>query len=759
MRERKKPYNLSMMKKQGKFLAAAIVSAFIMNAQAQNIFDNYSKKSVRQFISENEPYQIDNRQIQASTVSSVNSDLIHFWEDLKTDVFDSVCKNAELKLNQDAKIADVAGIEGKFKRYLKQFPSKKIALIDEIGLKLDVSLGRELIQIPDFGPLNVGIGASLEGKSIVVRPLESDKYCKEMDSLIDLREVKTVLPINAKRISEMKEGEIWKMPVTTRFSFSTGANAPVAAYINVFVGAGVSKERKPSITLFRMNQDTIRLRIRIDRLLVKSVSAGVSSTFEIPASDIGLFEAENILTKEINKQIAREINKYLAAKIVYGHSRSSGRKILLEFLINPKDQRQLDALVSFLKGDLGYIKRFIELGLKFNEFTEAADVTQGLNGMNQVVNEAEDALGVDASFAGANHYHGHSDNLNIAVPVIHNHENSWTTSYNRYQSMNTKDGVMHVSQAGRVSNGSSINIPFVGTMIKYNSDKNVYIINKETERGASDPVLLFQHNVGFVRQGEGTARDIIHRINNVLKYAGVNGDGTTDELVLPVDNIFPASPLPEGFDPFEDTAPSKTYKASVVSFRLMFSAEGIKQLIYAPAENLLKAYLNVMRESESELLKKVAHLFKVNSKNVVEYDYKQASKILGVNAFDNDNGVNPLDIMRDMAYTATCLIRDIFSVRDESDWKERSEKLAAVSAGRSKSKMGFEDFFKVAIQLVSKQNISAEVYVHTDKRVKGEKDVTETYSYMNSKDNNFSATIGEVNAMRERFAEPSTLSD
>lgn len=751
-----------MIKKHGKLIAAAILSAFVFNAHAQNIFDSSSNKSLRQFISENRNPEIESRQIQASTVSSVGSELIHFWEDLKTDVFDSVCKNAEIKLNQDAKLADTFGIEGKFRRSLKQFPSKKIALIDEVGVNLSAALGQEVLQVPDFGPVNVGISGSIEGKSIVVRPLDSDKYCKELGSLVDLREVKTILPINARRISSMKEGEIWKMPVTTRFSFSSGVGAPVAAYVNVSIGAGVTKERKPSITLFRMNENTLRLRIRIDRLLVKSVNAGVSSTFEIPAGDIGLFQAENILTKEINRYLAKEINKYLAARIVYGHSTNSGRKILLEFLINPNDSKQLDALVEFLKGDLGFIKRFIELGLKFNEFSENANTEQGTAEMNQVINQAEEALGVDASFAGANHYHGHSDNLNIAIPVIHNHENSWTTSHNRYQTMNTQDGVMHVNQAGRVSNGSSINIPFVGTMIKYNSEKNVYVINKEdSQNRASDPAILFQHNVGFVRQGEGTARDIIHRINNVLKYAGVNGEGVSDDLLLPVDDIFPASPLPENYDPFNgDTAPSKTYKASLVSFRLMFSKEGVKQVITAPLENILKAYLNVMRESESELLSKVAHLFKVNSKNVVEYDYKQASKILGVNAFDtNENGVNPLDIMRDMAYTATCFIKDIISVRNESDWKKQSELLAAVSAGRGKSKMGFEDFFKVAIQLVSKKNISAEVYVHTDKKIKGEKDVTETYSYMNSRDNNYNVTMGEINAMRERFADPSSLTD
>lgn len=750
-----------MIKKHKTAVAIFSLLAISLNCQAQNIFDSSSNKSLSQFISENKNPEIDNRQIHASTVSNVNSDLIHFWDDLKSDVFDSICKNAEIKLNQDAKLVDTFGIEGKFKRYLRQFPNKKIALIDEVGVKLDATLGKEVLQTPDLGPVNVAIGASIEGKSIVVKPLESDKYCKELDMLIDLREVKTILPINARRISAMKEGEIWKMPITTRFSFSTGASAQVASYVNVFIGAQTTKERKPSVTLFRMDKNTIRLRIRIDRLLVKSVSAGVSSTFEIPASDIGLFQAENILTREINKQLAREINKYLAAKIVYGHSRNSGRKILIEFLINPNDQKQLDALVEFLRGDLGVIKRFIELGLKFNEFNEEANAFEGNEAMSQVIDQAQNALGVDASFAGANHYHGHSDNLNIVVPVIHNHENSWTSSYNRYQTINKKDGVMHVTQTGRVSNGSSINIPFVGTLIKYNSEKNVYVINKEDENNkVSDPALLFQHNVGFVRQGEGVARDIIHRINNVLKYAGVNGEGVSDDLLLPVDDIFPESPLPENYDPINDAKPSKTYKASVVSFKLMFSKEGIRQVITAPLENILKAYLNVMKESESSLLSKVAHLFKINSKNIVEYDYRKASEILGADTFyQGSDGVNPLDIMRDMAYTATCFIKDIISVRDEGNFKKQSEKLSAIAAGRGKSKMGFEDFFKVAIQLVSKNNISAEVYIHTDKRIKDEKDVTETYSYANNKDNSYNVTMEEINAMRERFSDPSILSD
>jgi len=759
-------YNLGMIKNKTnpKIIVSLFFLSFSLNAGAQNtdIFGNMPDKTFGDFLADVKSSPVDTKEIQASTESSVSNDLIHFWDELKSDVFDNICKSAEIDLKEKAELPDVGGLEGKFKRYMKQFPDKRIALIDEIGVKLDASLGQEVLQIPDFGPLNVGIGAAVEGKSIVVRPLGSVKYCKELDTLIDLRKIKTILPMSGKRIKNMAKGEIWKMPITTRFSFSTGVGAPVATYVMVSVGAGVTKERRPSITLYRMDEEKLRLRIRIDRLTVKSVSGGVSSTFSLDGGDIGLFQAENILTKEINRAIAREINRYLAAKITYGHSKSKGKKILLEFIVNPKDDKQIEALEEFLKGDYTVIKRFIQLGLKFDEFAETANSVDGMEAMQTVVEEAGDAVGVDPIFAGANHYHGHSDNFNINLPIIHSHENAKTDSYNRYQTVQSENGVMHVNQAGKTSNGSSINLPFVGTMIKYNSDKNVYVINKEdADNQASNPTLLFQHNVGFVRQGEDTARNILTRMNNVLKYASTDGDGTVSDMILPVDQIFPSSPVPEDYDPFGDqTLPSKTYKASVVSFKLMFSKEGVQEILFSPAERILKAYLNVMRESESAIVSKAGHLFGMNEKGVVQFDRSKAAKILGVDQFSNDdNGINPLDIMRDMAYTATCIIKDIFSVRNESDWKKQAERLSRIGAGRGKSKMGFEDFFKVAIQLVSRPNISAEVYVHTDKRVKGEEDVTQTYSHHASKDNNFNTTISEVNAMRERFAEPSTLSD
>lgn len=66
---------------------------------------------------------------------------------------------------------------------------------------------------------------------------------------------------------------------------------------------------------------------------------------------------------------------------------------------------------------------------------------------------------------------------------------------------------------------------------------------------------------------------------------------------------------------------------------------------------------------------------------------------------------------------------------------------------------------KVVVQLVAPSDVSAEVYVHTDKRVDAESDVSQTYQFFNTRDNNFDATLSEVVQMRERFADPSELTD
>ncbi|MDO8804957.1 MAG: hypothetical protein Q7R35_11025 [Elusimicrobiota bacterium] len=694
-----------------------------------------------------------------STGSSISNELSHFWEDLKKDTFDDICKNAELELNKEGKLANIAGLGAEFKRYMKKFPNEKIALIDEVKVSLSAALGNDTLHLPDMGGLGVSLTGLLEGKSQVVRPLEGDRYCRELDTLVKLYQVKTVLPLKASRIVEMKKGEIWKLPLILRMGFGASIGTTINEVLNISLSAGKSKESRPSVTLYRMDDNNLRLRLRIDRVEVRSV--GVSaSTLEIPMADIGLWNAENALANLINKTWAKEINKYIALKLSFGHSRFTGKKLLLEFVLNPNNPEQMAGLEKFLIGDFGIVKRFIEMGLRFNNFSEDDESLSGLGEIEGVASQAGQAVDSESSYAGSNIYHGQSNGLHLQLPIAHTRDNSWSSSYNRYQSLDREGQALHVQQHSRVTSGSSMNIPFVGTTMKYDSQRNIYVVNKEDIAGAvTRPVLMYQQYEGFVKQGDGTARYMLEKANSVLRYVGMNGDGTDAGNVLPSAEIFPPLPFDPDAEP-DAPQPAKFYKSAVMGFKLLISDRGVEDIIFAPAQAIMKAYMNVMREVESVIIEKVMDLFTINKEGKVVYDSKEVSKRFGASFSSGpENGTNPLDIVRTLAYTATQIISDIASVKDAPTWKEQSTRLSKVAAGGSRSNLKYEDFLKVVVQLVKPGDVSAEVYVHTDKRVKGEADVTQTYQFFNTRDNSFDNTIAEVTQARERFAEPSLLTD
>ena len=65
-----------------------------------------------------------------------SNEFIQFWDDLKEDVWEDICKEAKIGLKEGVDLGDIVGLNGKFDRELKQYPDKRIALIDEVGVEL-----------------------------------------------------------------------------------------------------------------------------------------------------------------------------------------------------------------------------------------------------------------------------------------------------------------------------------------------------------------------------------------------------------------------------------------------------------------------------------------------------------------------------------------------------------------------------------------------------------------------------------------------
>src|SRR3989338_1725531 len=386
-----------------------------------------------------------------------NNELLHFWEDLKSDVFDDICKDVEIPLDAGFDIGQIAGVEGKFKRYMKQYPDNKIAVIDEVGVKLNA--GHTFTDIFSVGgnSFNIGFSGGLEGKSVVVRKTEEDKFCKNLLKLADLRKIKTILHINEKRIGEMKTNEIWKFPARLSMGVSGGIGYPVQPWLSIGFSLGSSKEMKPSVTLFKMDDSKLRMRIRLDRITVKSAGASVGTSFD--AGMIGLPEAENFLMKELDKTLVKEFNKYIALRFGLSTSRAKGQKILLEFVIDTKNPEQVAKLVEFLKGDLSIIKRLIEMGARFNDFSRLDDTAAGQQALDSVSQVASDGLGLNSTFAGSNHFNSNSHAMNIVLPIVLHRESNSGQRYDRYQ-VSGSDQVLHVNNASKNESVSNINVPF-----------------------------------------------------------------------------------------------------------------------------------------------------------------------------------------------------------------------------------------------------------------------------------------------------------
>ena len=713
------------------------------------------------------PAAIQYKDLSVSTATPTpnnDAEMASFWEKLRTGTIEPACRKLEIKVKQNIKIVEgVAGFEGAPRRAIKKFPDGNLAMVDEIGLKLNVGYGRSLLSLPDMQGLGVSasVSGSFEGKSQVVQPLPKRKMCGELLDYASLWEFKTVIPATKKRIRNMEVGEIWKLPLAMTFGFSVGASANIQQVVTVGVSYGMSRQKKPSITLRRLEQNKLRLRLRLDKISVRSF--GVSAnTVEVPLDALGLEQAgtmtadllnryavprfaERWVTSEMfDKMLKSEINKYITVKLSFAHSRYRGGKLLLEFILDPENEVQMENLAEFLRGNFGLINRFREMGISFRDFSEDDDALYGLEALDNTASEMGEDLGTDDTFAGTDMYNGRSNSVGANLGIIGNHSASWGSSYHRYQAADNGGETIHVHQRTRSYNGSNFNIPFLGTMIKHNSQRDVLVLNTEAVDGTvTRPVMLYQQYEGVVGQGSGAVERMLEHANGMLRYVGVAGTGTDASNQLPVSDII---------------GDSRRFKSGVMGFKLLISERGIGDILAAPAESVMRAYMNLMRETYADIIDKVMHLFRITPDGKVGVLGEQARAALADTPALAD-GTSPLEVLNNLMYGATLFLKDLFKVREETDWKAQSQRLTDMAGGKGRSGLKYEDFFKVVLQLVRPTDVSAQVTVHLDPKKKGAANVSQTYSFYASDGKGYDATLSDVTRMRERFADPAELSD
>ena len=63
----------------------------------------------------------------------------------------------------------------------------------------------------------------------------------------------------------------------------------------------------------------------------------------------------------MNRQLARSISRYLTARLGASTNQRTGRMLLVEFVLDPKDPREIAALRQILRGDLNALSLLRDL--------------------------------------------------------------------------------------------------------------------------------------------------------------------------------------------------------------------------------------------------------------------------------------------------------------------------------------------------------------------------------------------------------------
>ena len=699
---------------------------------------------------------------ESVTVETPGAGEQNFWDDLYTGISKKdACEDISLPIEYGveqgfgAEATTLGSVTGSVNRRFHRYSDKTLALVDEAGLKLELSSEKTLLELSEAAGVSIVGGVRLEGSSMVIRPLGGTKACKELKQFANVLKYKTVLPFKADRFAAMQNGEVWKIPVVLWAGFSPTVSASYSN-VQVSVSFGVENQRMPTISLAKMSDKELRVRLRIDQARIISYGGSVGVT--ITPVVVGLDAMTGALTSQLGNiagtvaanTIAKGFEDYTYASLGISHSNTKGKRVLLEFVLDPQNKEQMDILVKLLtKGELSNIGALAKLALGVN-FLPGHNSTTDETELQAMQAEWNQKLGIQPTYSGQNGYQESATEFTIHVPVLTDYSHAHTHNYQTIHTPGSNE-TLHVHQQARETSHDLLHIPFVGTVARHNSEREVTVFNNEVDGKVSGPVMVYEQKEGEIRHTKDSARTMLDSVNEIMRFVGTQGEGNNSAAALPVDAIQPT----QGANSTADG--EKHYKATFMAFAINFNENAVATIIAAPANMLIKAFANSLDQASRAIMMKVLSVSSIGDDGKIKNKQRDLERVLGASLDTVGNDQNSLSSqISSFCYTATRLVRDVVKIRTAGDWKARSEMLAKVIAGQGKSGLKYGEILKVLVQVVSPGDVSAELLYQAEKKHGDKDDISVQYSY--NSDNPSFAGVENAKDTKDHF-ESSQLGD
>lgn len=745
---------MSQRLRRASWIAAAVVAASIP-ARAQVMLMSEPDSEWDAVLPPTDPGSTPNTPIGPTTPEGGFSapERVTFGEKMRERVLDQLCRNVKLKYDYNLP-GDFGGTGAGFKRWLAPLPDGRLTIVDEE--RLSVGYGTSFTKvISEAAGATIGlwVGGRIEGSSMVIRPLAGKATCKELDTLIDLRDIKTVLPFKASRVSAMQVGELWRMPFRLTIGHTESIGDTLAENLNLSFSFNGTEAGAATLTVYRLSESQLRFRFRVDRVEVRTRGGNLVQT--IPAVEFAGI-GTNIVANLVDREIAKQLRRYTVAALGFSNSRSQGKRVVLEYIVDPRDPKQAEAVAEALHGDF---KSLVKMGWKMGtqQSTDASTEQAYLD-----LKEIHDKQLGPAQFAAINAYTQKAKSVTLNLPFLTSQNWASLRSDDTMTRYTGVEGQIHFERADKSRQSEYFNIPWVGPLIKDSVQRDVQVVTaarKGEEYG--DPIVVYLQQHGFLRATESSVREKAQELSDIMALAGTRGEGPNRRMALPIAKHFPAPPAPErtyGDDFGRGNQESANRKGSI-AMTLVFNQAAVKELLAATAQDVVKAYAAV---SDSQpAMKWLLANGTIAEDGSISYDWRAARRAFpddqyGHGGRGNGGRAEEISDMATIARETAGIVADLMAARNAPDNQARSAALTKAFGGLGESKLPYEQALRVFVQLVDPMNLTGD-FVASVNRPKKEADLSLHYALKKGRpDNPLLSLAGEA---KSRFAEPSILVD
>lgn len=654
-----------------------------------------------------------------------------FRDRLGKGIFDRICRRASLQLHGDFSVADIGGVGGEFGRRLRQLYNKHEAILDTMRVRFSVG---HTFSAPVSETVSLGfwVGASADAESIVMRPLAGKRSCEELDELIDVRKVKTVFPFTAGRITKMQVGELWSLPIRLSWGYSPSLSASIDQLpVSITVG-GYTQGGEAALTLYRLGPDQLRMRFRIEDAEFRGHGGALLGT--IPAVQVASLGA-NILQQAVDNVISRELARYVDIQLSYFKRDGHGQRITFETILNPNDREQMQALAGVIRGDLA---RLVKLVAQRNGLLPTRTVEENAHEIQE--HYGTNLRGRDVSTF-LDSFRTEADGWNLRLPFITRQNWHSSVGEDRLSRLGSDEGEVRIYHAVSGRESAMLDVPLIGSLTSNNLSRSGQIVTQIIPEGSAAPVIVYIRQRGFERMSSGVVRDMAEEFSKLTALIGrESGAPVPARTALPLNAMFPDMPAQQ-IESSPHGAPSheSLYDKGAMSLSILLSSEGLRRAIAAEPAAVVRALGNLLDESDRAVLSAM-QAAGLDSRSVWE-QARSAAAATG-------NTVDPYYYVH-LAESATRLIADLAALRAAPSNDRQAKALAKVLDGQNRSKLSYDAFMSVLVQLAPPSEVRADFSAQVEKGIKVAPNLNSRYRLNGGIDQD--PLIAKAGKLRSRF--------